>query len=280
MGGSLILRSFFYLDDNIVDDYLAQLEGMLLDSSYTEKTTISQGKEGGLGVNVPSFVQGNAKANNTSVSETERRILETPVVKFTRLHQMLTEQNMIQALNGFDEEIYKQIQSGEVIEIQGEAKLPAWEGLTESLSEISDLAEIMKALGQDPWADPQANQAFQGFTSLAAKKKQEDTVVIVLPFGSPRFKFVARLDATRLKRRKEDLKAEITILGKVHRKLAEKEIIEIFRLIPEMNELQNLNRAQRRQAGKKGANNISTQSPLDEIIKYPAMQLQPIAIYQ
>ncbi len=279
MGQGTVLHSFLYLDDNMVDDYLSQLEGMLLDSSYTAKTTTSSGKEGGIGLNIPSIIQGNAKASDSSLSEVERKVLETPTVKFTRLYNLLAEQNMIQALNGFDENIYNQIQSGEIVEIQGEARLPQWEDLSKALAEISNLAEVMKAVGQDPWADPDANQAFQGFTSLAAKKNQEDTVVIITPFGSPQFKFVARLDATRLKRRKDDLKAEVTILGKVHRRLVKGETIDVFRLMPELSSLQSLNRAQKRQANKK-ATNASTQSPLDEVIKYPAMQLQPIAIYQ
>lgn len=282
MANTTVLRSFLYLDDNIVNDYLSQLEGMLLDGSYTTKITTSSGKEGGIGVNIPSVLQGSAKANDSSLSEVERKILETPQVKFKRLYELLDDQKKIQTLNGFDESIYNQIQIGEFIEVKGNAKLPQWEDLAKAFSGISDLAEVMKALGQDPLADPQANQAFQGLTALTSMKNQEDTVLIVTPFGSPKFKFVARLDATQLKRRKEDLKSEVTLFGKVQRRLAKNETIDVFRLIPELSSLQNLsqptNRANRRQDTKKGT--ATTLSPIDEIIKYPAMQIQPIAIYQ
>src|SRR6266851_488865 len=187
-----ILRSFLYLDDNIVDDYLSQLEG-------------------GIGLNIP-IVTGTGKAASTSSSEVQQTIRETPVAKFTRLYELLERDEMIQSLNGFDLEVYNQIQPGEIVEVRGDAKLPQWEHLTKVISDFSGLIEVMKAVGQDPLADNDANQAYQGFSALIAKKVQEEIELIIAPIGSPHFKFVAKLDGARILRRKEELETEVILL--------------------------------------------------------------------
>src|SRR5712692_99082 len=272
-----ILRSFLYLDDNIVDDYLSQLEGGIIEGPYTTKDVSSGSREGGLGLNIP-IVTGTGKAASTSSSEVQQTIRETPVAKFTRLYELLERDEMIQSLNGFDLEVYNQIQPGEIVEVRGDAKLPQWEHLTKVISDFSGLIEVMKAVGQDPLADNDANQAYQGFSALIAKKVQEEIELIIAPIGSPHFKFVAKLDGARILRRKEELETEVILLGKVRRKLAERETIDIFRVAPRLNELESLNRGQRRMASKSKAKMPSTDTPFDEVVKYPAMQIQPIAI--
>jgi hypothetical protein len=274
-----ILRSFLYLDENIVDDYLAQFEGGILEGPYSTKDTTTGSREGGGGLKFGP-AEGSGKGAYSSYSETTQTIRETPVTKFTRLYNLLEEDDAIQPLNGFDLDVYKQIQLGEIIEVRGEAKLPQWEHLAKAVSDFSSLIEIMKAVGQDPLANNDTNQAYQGFSALIAKKVQEDIELIISPIGSPSFKFVAKLDTTRILRRKEDFETEVTILGKVRRKLAERETIDIFRVAPQLSQLKNLNRAQRRGTSKNKAKMPSTDTPFDEVVKFPAMQIQPIAIYQ
>lgn len=274
-----ILRSFLYMDEAIVDDYLAQYEGSILDGSYTSKDTTTGGKQGSADIKAGIF-GGSAGGNTSSTSEILQTLREPAAARFTRLYDHMKEDDAIQPLNGFDETVYEQIETGEIVEVRGIAKLPQWEHLSNAISGMSGLVEVMKAVGMDPLADPAANEAFQGFSTLTAKKVSEFLELIISPIGSPNFKFVANLDKTKISRRQEELEAEITILGKVRRKLAKGETIDIFRIAPRMNELQNLNRSQRRAAAKNKAKMPSTDSPLDEIIKYPAMQIQAIAIYQ
>jgi len=272
------LRSFLYLDENIVDDYLSQLEGGILEGPYTTKDTTTGSKEGGGGLKI-GVLEGSGKGASSLSSEVAQTIRETPVAKFSRLYKLLEKEEAIQPLNGFDLDVYNQIELGEIVEVRGNAKLPQWEHLTKAISDLSSLIEIMKAVGQDPFADNDGSQAYQGFSELIAKKAQEDIELIIAPIGSPKFKFVAKLDTARILRRKEELETEVTILGKVRRKLSERETIDIFRIAPRLNQLENLNRTQSRSIGK-GKNKVpSTDTPLDEVIKYPAMQLQAIAAY-
>ncbi len=195
--------------------------------------------------------------------------------KFVRLYGKLTEQKMVQQLVSLDQSVYNDIQPGQIIEIRGKARLSLWEERADTITAIAGFSDWWKSVtGRDPWNAPDARQAYQGMTSLAAKKT-EDIIIIVTPFNSPRFQFVAKLDARQVKCQKEELKTEVTLLGMVQRRLAVGETIDVFRLIPEIGSLENLNRAQRRNVKK----NSPTVSPVDEIIKYPAVNIYPFAIY-
>jgi len=124
-----VLRSFLYLDENIVDDYLAQFEGGLVEGPYTSKDTTTGVKGGGANIKI-GIAAGNASASSTSSSEISQTIRETPVAKFTRLYDFLSKDEIIQPLSGFDLAIYGQIEPGEIVEVRGNAKLPQWEHLS------------------------------------------------------------------------------------------------------------------------------------------------------
>src|SRR6266702_1410858 len=129
--------------------------------------------------------------------------------KFVRLYGKLTEQKMVQQLVSLDQSVYNDIQPGQIIEIRGKARLSLWEERADTITAIAGFSDWWKSVtGRDPWNAPDARQAYQGMTSLAAKKT-EDIIIIVTPFNSPRFQFVAKLDARQVKCQKEELKTEV-----------------------------------------------------------------------
>ena len=81
-----ILRSFLYLDENIVDDYLSQFEGGILEGPYTTTDTTSGSKEGSGGVNLGPL-QGAGKGALSSSSETTQIFRETPIAKLRKSKQ-------------------------------------------------------------------------------------------------------------------------------------------------------------------------------------------------
>src|SRR6266567_6919402 len=114
-----VLRSFLYLNEDIVDDYLSQLEGGIIEGPYTTKDTTSKGKEGGVGLNIGG-ASGSGKGNTGSSSEVQQTIRETPAAKFTRLYDLLDNEKLLQPLSGFDLVVYGEIQSGEIVEVRGQ----------------------------------------------------------------------------------------------------------------------------------------------------------------
>jgi hypothetical protein len=272
-----ILRTFAYIDEHIIDDFLAQIEGGLLDGSYTRKTTSSKGKGGGLRARA-HFIEADASGNSASSTEEEAKYRETPPVKFTRLYELLKDNDLIQSLNGFDQAIYEQISAGEIIESRGVATLPQWEHIKQAVDEFGNLAQLMPYFGQS--VDQATIDQLDGFSRLAAMKDTGDSYIILSPGGSPNFKIVAKVGVQQIQRTKQDLEGEVALLGKVQRRLDKRETIEVFQLIRNTAVLENLNRAQRRSMARQGGRSSISESPIDEVIKYPALEIVPIAIYR
>lgn len=279
----LILRNFLYLDETTVDQFLSQLENGLIDGPMTVKDTNSKEASGSAGANLYAF-RGQGQITSDASSETERTIRFTPESKFSHLYNLLRDNEYIQPLTGFDEATYQQIEVGEVVEVRGNGRLPQWENLKRTISDMSGLLEIMQLAGQDPFEDENARLGYEAVTRLSSMQGQESTLVMVTPLNAPKFTIAARLDPDGVMRKKEDLEAEITLLGKVQRVLRPGDLpLQVFRLLPELSTLMNSpegNRAARRASGKRKGSASDTSSPWDEIIKYPAIQVQPIAIYQ
>lgn len=279
-------RSYLYLDEATVDDYLSEAEGGVLNGPYTATDTTSKGKEGGISAKLPGVDVGlSGKRDSSSSREVERTILDTPQSKFARLYKMLTEADgvdpadRLQVLNGFDQPVYNSIRVGEIVEVRGQARLPNWEHFVESFAEMLKLAELMKAVGQDPMADPNVRTTMEGLSMLTSMKATGDTVLIVEPIGSAQYRFVAKLKANSLRRDKADLEAEVTLLGKVQRRLAKpSESIDVFTL----SNLKGLEVLAKRQPQKGPRGKVQTPkltTELDEKVKYPAVEVTPIAIY-
>jgi hypothetical protein len=147
----------------------------------------------------------------------------------------------------------------------------------EELEELIKYANLGQKMGfYDPSKDQAMQQIIDQFPDLKATTAQEETLVIANIGAAPAFKFVVKLKDEKLLRKKSALETEALILGKVERKLAKNDNpIDIFRLVPRFAALQKLNRDQRRQLQKQS----SSGTEFDESVKYPAIELFPVAIY-
>lgn len=137
------LRSFVYLNDDVVNDYLSQLEGAITEGPYTSTDT-SAGSKGGSGKIGLSVAGIGGQVNTSQTSETQRTLRETPAARFARLYDILDAESMIQHLDGFDLDIYTQIEVGEIVEIRGIGRLPHWERLAKAASEFAGLIDLMR----------------------------------------------------------------------------------------------------------------------------------------
>lgn len=281
------LRSFLYRDDEAVDDYLSAIEGGIVEGAYTEKDTTSSGKGGGLSLTVRGTSIGvSGKGNRETAIEVERQIRDNPQARFARLYrhltndEMLDEEDRLLVLNGFDMKVYEGIKVGTIIEVRGVGALPQWEHFKQSMADLQGMIELMKAFGQDPTTDPQSQATLNQMTQLAAISGDENTILAVTPIGAPNIKVVAKLEAAKLRRPKTALETEITILGKVQRRLEKSERIDVFRLLPHLKGFDQLFKAASPSKGPRGRiERPKLDSPIDEYIKYPALEMMLVAVY-
>src|SRR6266446_2665274 len=104
----MILRNFLYLDTSTMADYLSSLDGSVVEGSVdqTHATQHEKGVKGDLKV-----VQGGWSGRGAS--ETKEKRLITDAAKFQRLYELI-ENDHLQYLDGFDDQIWKQIRRGEL----------------------------------------------------------------------------------------------------------------------------------------------------------------------
>lgn len=282
----LKLRSFLYLDEIALDQYLSQIKGGVLEGPYSSKDTSNRevGGKAGLDARIANF---SGQAGRGSSSEVERTIRVTPEAKFTELYDLLKgkspDDSQIQALSGFDQDIYDQIEAGEIIEVRGQGRLPKWEQLKETVGSLSGILEVMKLAGQDPFEDPAARLGYEGVSKLISAQENNGTFLLVSPLNAPNFTLYARIEPDKILRRKQDLESDVTLLGKVQKILLPGDRVDIFRLMPELTSLSTptpSNRASRRASRKGNSKSVDTSSPWDEGISYPAIQVQPVAVFQ
>ncbi len=265
------LRSYFYIDEEAVDDFLAQLEGSPTEGAYSEHEL---------------SVAGEDVEHSSSTLEVRRTRRDTLQAKMSHLYELLEQDSRIESLDKSDPGIYGSIRVRQVVEISGAARLPKWEGLKRDIASASSWIRVFEAAGQDPLADPTAKAGFEAFSMLAAMGDQQDSAIIIKPLEGQKFQVVARLRKKYLRRETLDFETELTILGKVQRKLTAGQEVDVAGMWPKLQSLQAAqaqNRAARR-ATKTGTKQSAPADPisaaLQEAVLYPAIEIVPIAVFQ
>lgn len=114
----IALREFLYRDDDLVSQFLEQMEG----GGYDEQRITDQSNQtSGLGASAkvgPLNLSGDRRAGEAS--ESEMTVGQTPASRFNRLYRLLEEGTAIQQLLGLDDEIWNQLSRNEIVEVDAE----------------------------------------------------------------------------------------------------------------------------------------------------------------
>jgi hypothetical protein len=264
----MILRNFLFLNTATTEDYLAALEGYTLEGPIEQTEAETKGGE----VGVDKIIKA-GKASGAS-TETKRRLAVTDASQFQRLYEILEEQELVQFLEAFDEEIWGQIHKGEILEIEANIRLPQSFELTQTIENFSPLLDIMTVLDQDPLSDPKTKMAFDGIRAVS--KLSESKPIPLLFHADPEgFSFVGYLPRKFLRCEPSELQGEATVFGKVQRILPKGKSLEVFSLLPDLSNLPNMNREKRRKMQR----DMSKQG-LSEVVKGPAIIIDILAIYR
>jgi hypothetical protein len=127
-----VLRQFLHLDEALVDQFLAQLEGGVA-GDEAQRLHEHRGKERGGEAGVAAFgARAGLKAGGTSGSEEEieRTIQQTSESKFARLYDMLEAQGAIDWLERVDAQIWDQLRRGAIVELEASISVSTLARLT------------------------------------------------------------------------------------------------------------------------------------------------------
>ncbi|HEX2391454.1 MAG TPA: hypothetical protein VHI77_00910 [Solirubrobacterales bacterium] len=200
------LRRFLYLDGDLTDEFLAQAEGGLY-SEEDQSTTASSERGGTVGLSAgPAAAEvGAAKGGQESRA---RKVRQTEESGFSRLASLLESSGSVQWLDSFDDEIWEQLERGEVLEIECQLQLPQIVQFMQVRAAIEPMKELMELTGEK--FDPEAVQGF-GVLGLI-NQMLEGTPLIASALGSPDFRFIASLHDNWLRVAADELQGEAPAL--------------------------------------------------------------------
>lgn len=276
LGVMVILREFLYRRDDLVAQFLEQIEG----GEYDEERMKEQaGRKSAVGGSAAlGAVSVTAERRRDGASETELTMRQTAASRFNRLHALLSKGNDIQPLTSFDNAIWAQIASGEVVELEGTLTLLPGVlemGQAARIGSFLPLIETMKDLPDDLLPDSFDRgdvervggqlSAVQGFAQHLAAGPVPCTVA---PTGAPTCKLFVELRRDSLQGDLADLEGDVIMLARITRKISKGKPETVGQPIPGVA----LNREQRRKGGNSG--NLTVR------LQHPAAVVSAIAIYR
>lgn len=273
----VVLREFLYRRDDLVDQFLAQLEGGLYDE---EHVTDQSGSSGGLGGGVAvGSLNATADRQRETQRESQRTLRQTPESRFNRVHSLLSGQEAVQYLSSFDDDIWNQLQRNEIVEIDASIALaPGVMDLNNlsALSGAAPLIDLMRSLPKELLPDTfdaaeadKMSKQLPLMEQLAEAFTQAPVPCIVSLAGAPRYSFFAELLRDALLADLGDLEGEATVLAKIQR-FIEKGRPETLGAGPMPSV--PVNREQRRQQKDGG--------PMTVRVSWPAAVISVVGIYR
>ncbi|MGD6850865.1 MAG: DUF6414 family protein [Candidatus Bathyarchaeia archaeon] len=256
----IILREFKYFDRQIVEDFLSSIEGGLA----TESKRLSTKKGSIRGAEVgPSFLRAKVEMGTEDISNEEKKTMGDAAL-FQRLYAALDNYGMI------NRSIKHQVERDSVYEFEGNIELPFFEIVSEVSHQINPL--ISQAT-TDAKRDNVLN-------ILA----QNQTVHVRVLYQNSKVSLMGVLQKRNLRVPIQELADEYKGLYRIKRVLKPNEVFDVFKLPVKLNSqmiddiLKNSNNMPSEGLSLLGINKQLSRE--DFQMKYPALILTPIAIYQ
>jgi hypothetical protein len=217
------LRDFIYVDDQLVESFLSQVEGGLSDE---EIQTASSGRDakGGLALGAgPAKLS--AAAGRDAHESSERTVRQTSDSRCARLIDQLEATDAAQYLEALDDAIWAQLRRSEALQIEAEGAVPTIVRFAETARSVNGLADVMEAFGSGV-LDDEARAAMEGIASFVGL--MQTVPLIARPIGATDYAFIAPLKRDGLRGSLDQLAGEMSVLATLQRKLRPDEQWSIF----------------------------------------------------
>ncbi len=266
----MILRNFLYLDTVILNDYLSSLEGYIIEESeLLEKERKQNDTKAGVKV-----IEGGHTTEKTI--ETMQKKSYTDASKFQKLYRLLTDNNMLQFLDAFDDEIWKSMERNEIIEVPVNLSMPDTYKMIKTAGNIMPVIEVFNALGMEGFSSREDEIALKGIKAIDNINSEQHIPIIMKSESTEGYVFTSKLNKKFVRCNLDDLENEVTIIAKIQRKFLKGKKEEVYSMVMGIDKLlEPKNREERRKLkGSKKEQSIS------DFVDGPGMVLIPIAIFR
>lgn len=275
------LRRFMYLNDEIVGQFLAQVEGGEFDE---QRITDQQGSSSGIGVGMKAGpASAHADRGKTGSSQAETVVRQSGPSRFNRLHRILAAEHELSSLNVADDEIWEGLEVGEIVEAVVTLEVPEFLRTMEQMSGLASINPLLDAFsglaslgipgldvsekGLKQMAD--IKEAMPSIEGMSAAVAEAPLPIVMHLLDAPKYKFLATLDRALMRVASGELDGEARALIKIDRHVPKGKPEQV----PLISGVPNQSRAQRRAAGSKDDSSTLT-------LKAPAARVTCIAIYR
>lgn len=268
--GSNILRKFYYVDTDTIDDYLSSIDGAISESEEVSERSMNNKGVGG-GISTP-VLKANGGIKSVIEIETSKKVIQTYAGKFQKIYAYLEQNESILFYDNMDEQTWKSLQRNQFVELDVSLRFSKIDNL------ISSFSNLFPLLGKiDPsMFDNDSKKVFYIMNLFNETNKQKGIPAELNLINGSQFKFVSFFDHDCFVGNNLDsIPNEVTVLAKIQRKIKENEKINLINIVP-MLEKMAINREMRRSM-KHSISELPEE--LSDNVKGPGAVIIPIAAY-
>lgn len=265
-----ILRNFSYLDTSMLNDYLAAVEGALPNDEKVVETRESGGTIGGEG-GLPSLLRASGKHESKDKTEVTRQSLLTDAAKFQRLYSFLERERAFGYHETMSEDIWGGIRRNDLIEVTGTISMGKMNSMGDVVKEFANVFQLMEGLPGAPILKDDDRQIIEMMKVVSQMSSVAGIPVVLSLSEAPDYRVIMHLTPEFLMVPKTRLFGEVSVFGKVQRKLSPGERINLFKPLPTLEHLS---------ATLGSTPNLEMPPEISDMIEAPAVVVLPLALYR
>lgn len=267
------LRNFLYLNNEMLDSYIAAIDGGVHNSEIVTQTRANQ-KSGGLRANI-GVVSGNAQAGKGRNEKIKKNVQISPSAKFSRLYDYLQNEGQAEYYQSLNDDIFTKLGRDDFVEVLVKPRFSKMKEIANFAKSFGVVADVVQELTGETAIDMKGKQDLANISRLNELKPSK-TISCVFSFDDDAFPIVADLDEQYFKVAQDSFIGEVYVLCKIQRKLQNGEKVELDEIFEQFQRIP-LNREQRRQFSKK---DLKNPKQLKDVINGPALTASVVAVYQ
>lgn len=274
---NLKIPEFIYLNDQKVNMTISWIEGSVPVKNRS-KTSSNKSKHGGANIGFQGIIGVNGGLDSSSTEEQEELREQNEYSKFARLYRLLHERNGIINVDKLDTDVIKQLQRGQIVEIESYVTLSPMDTMFRLLTSFIPL---INETTTNTIKDTASTNALISLFQQAQKKGID---AFIISENNPECRLYMSLLVDKFKSSIDELPSTLFTLGRVTKILSENETVNLSSKyfgglkLPEEYLQDLVNQLSKDSQTSQMFGNIPTLE--DMIIKYPAVAISPIALYR
>jgi hypothetical protein len=274
---NLRIPEFIYLDNQKVDMTLSWMEGGIPVRSRSQKSS-TKSKSGGGNLGFQGFIGAHGGLESTSGEQQEEMREQNDYSKFARLYKLLQERDGVTTIDKLDEKVFKKLQRGQVIEIESYITLSPIDKL------MGFITKFMPLMTDEVTDADEDLAAIKAIITLFQQTERKEIEAFIESEEHPDYRLYMSLLIDKFRASTDELPAKLFIFGRIAKILSENDTENLMsKYLGGLNIPENslLDIVSQFSSDHEIAQIFGGVPSLDDmVVKYPAIELSPIALYR